>query len=62
MQKRRIKNAIFRKKIIPNMKITITASLESEVVNIYKFKCIIRNTETEKLIAKSIISLLWPNE
>ena len=57
-----IENASFRKKIIPNMKISITSVLIENLKNIYTFKTIIREKETNSLISKSFIKLLWPEE
>ena len=56
-----ISNAIFRRKIIPQMEIIVKAKFESEVLNIYKYKCTIRDKNNNKLISKSLISLLWPS-
>jgi len=55
-----IENASFRKKIIPNMKIFITSSFIENIKNLYTFKSIIREKETNSLISKSYIKLLWP--
>ena len=55
-----IENASFRKKIIPNMKIFITSFFIENIKNLYTFKSIIREKETNSLISKSYIKLLWP--
>ena len=57
-----INKAIFRRKLVPGDAFQTKANLLSNVRNIYKFKCRVETIEDQKLISKSEVDLVWPNE
>ena len=58
----RIESASFRKKIVPEMTIEITAVQVKKFKNVYGYKCLIRDFYKRSLISKSYLDLMWPDE
>ncbi len=58
----KIESASFRKKIVPEMTIEVSAIQIKKFRNVYSYKCLIRDLETRNLISKSYLDLLWPTE
>ena len=56
----KIESASFRKKIVPEMTIEISAIQVKKFRNVYSYKCLIRDLEKRNLISKSYLDLLWP--
>lgn len=58
----RIESASFRKKIVPEMTIEITAFQVKKFKNIYSYKCLIRDFDKRTLISKTYLDLMWPDK